>query len=137
MLGTGLPGALGLKVARPERIVFGFSGDGGSMSTIQALSTAARYQIGAKFVVLNNRHYRILKYNLQQYWLERQQPTDQTFPEAFDLTPPNLRFDKLAEGQGVNAVRVERPDQMADALARALENDQPFLIDLVLSSELE
>jgi hypothetical protein len=32
---------------------------------------------------------------------------------------------------------VEPPDQMADALARALENDQPFLIDLVLSSELE
>jgi benzoylformate decarboxylase len=137
MLGTGLPGALGLKVARPERVVFGFSGDGGSMSTIQALSTAARYRIGAKFVVLNNRNYRILKYNLQQYWVERQQPTDQTFPEAFDLTPPNLRFDKLAEGQGVNAVRVERPDQMAPAFERALENDQPFLIDLVLSSELE
>jgi thiamine pyrophosphate-dependent acetolactate synthase large subunit-like protein len=136
MLGTGLPGALGLKVARPDRVVFGFSGDGGSMSTIQALSTAARHGIGAKFVVLNNGSYRILKYNLQQYWGERQQPIDQPFPAAFDLTPPHLRFDRLAEGQGVNAMRVERPDQIAEALERALENDQPFLIDLVLSSSL-
>ena len=48
MLGTGLPGALGLKVARPDKVVFGFSGDGGSMQTIQALSTAARYGIGGK-----------------------------------------------------------------------------------------
>jgi thiamine pyrophosphate-dependent acetolactate synthase large subunit-like protein len=136
MLGTGLPGALGLKVARPDRVVFGFSGDGGSMSTIQALSTAARHGIGAKFVVLNNGSYRILKYNLQQYWGERQQPTDQPFPEAFDLTPPALRFDKLAEGQGVNAVRVERPAQIAEALERALKDDRPFLIDLVLSSAL-
>jgi len=59
MLGTGLPGAIGLKVAQPGRIVFGFAGDGASMSTIQALSTAARYGIGTKFVVCNNRSYRI------------------------------------------------------------------------------
>jgi benzoylformate decarboxylase len=137
MLGTGLPGALGLKVARPDRVVFGFSGDGGSMSTIQALGTAARHGIGAKFVVLNNGSYRILKYNLQQYWGERQEPIDQPFPEAFDLTPPDLCFDKLAAGQGVDAMRVERPEQIAGALERALENDQPFLIDLVLSSDLE
>src|ERR1700730_6123349 len=61
MLGTGLPGAVGLKIAQPDRTVFGFAGDGSSISTIQALSTAARYDLGAKFVVCNNRSYRILK----------------------------------------------------------------------------
>lgn len=54
MLSTGLPGTVGLKLAHPGRTVFGFSGDGGAMSTIQALATAARYGIGAKFVVCNN-----------------------------------------------------------------------------------
>src|SRR5208282_6329409 len=70
MLGTGLPGAVGLKAAHPDRVVFGFSGDGGGMSTIQAISTAARHGLGVKFVVCNNRSYRILKLNLQQYWKE-------------------------------------------------------------------
>ncbi len=65
MLGTGLPGTVGLKIAHPGRTVFGFAGDGGAISTIQALATAARHGVGAKFVVCNNKSYRILKYNLQ------------------------------------------------------------------------
>ena len=115
MLGTGLPGTVGLKLAYPGRTVFGFAGDGGAMSTIQALATAARYGIGAKFVVCNNKSYRILKYNLQQYWRDRadagERPAqpNQAFPDSFDLAPPDLRFDTLAQGQGVDAVRVERP----------------------------
>jgi thiamine pyrophosphate-dependent acetolactate synthase large subunit-like protein len=141
MLGTGLPGTVGLKLAHPDRTVFGFAGDGGAMSTIQALATAARYGIGAKFVVCNNKSYRILKYNLQQYRRERaeagERPAvpDPVFPDSFDLAPPDLRFDKLAQGQGVDAVRVERPDDIAPALDRALSDDKPFLIDLVLSAE--
>jgi benzoylformate decarboxylase len=142
MLGTGLPGTVGLKLAHPDRTVFGFTGDGGAMSTIQALATAARYGIGAKFVVCNNKSYRILKYNLQQYRRDRAEAGErpaspnQVFPDSFDLAPPDLRFDKLAQGQGVDAVRVERPDDIAPALDRALADDKPFLIDLVLSAEL-
>jgi len=83
-----------------------------------------------------NRSYRILKYNLQEYWRDQNQPTNQPFPEAFDLIHPDLHFAKLAEGQGVDAIRVERPEQITPALDRALMDDRPFLIDLVLSSEL-
>jgi benzoylformate decarboxylase len=136
MLGTGLPGAVGLKVAHPDRTVFGFSGDGGSMSTIQALSTAARHGIGAKFVVCNNRSYRILKYNLRAYRNGQGGQDNTAFPPAFDLERPALRFDLLAEAQGVAAVRVERVQDIAPALDRALADDRPFLIDLVLGSEL-
>jgi len=108
----------------------------------RALATAARYGIGAKFVVCNNKSYRILKYNLQQYWRDRAEAGEpsaspnQAFPDSFDLTPPDLRFDTLAQGQGVDAVRVARPDDIAPALDRALADDKPFLIDLVLSVEL-
>ncbi|NVO16699.1 MAG: thiamine pyrophosphate-binding protein [Rhodoplanes sp.] len=136
MLGTGLPGAVGLKIARPDRVVFGFAGDGGGVSTIQALATAARYRIGAKFVVLNNRSYRILKYNLQAYWRDLGQRDDQPFPDSFDLAAQNLRFDLLAQGFGVPAVRVERPDDIAPALDRALADDAPFLIELMLDAAL-
>jgi thiamine pyrophosphate-dependent acetolactate synthase large subunit-like protein len=139
MLGTGLPSTLGLKIANPDKLVIGFSGDGGSMSTIQSLTTAARYNIGAKFVVLNNRSYRILKQNLQVYWQSLNQngrPATRTFPDSFDLLTPELRFDQLAEAQGVSALRVETPERIAPALDRALADNNPFLIDLVLSNSL-
>lgn len=137
MLGTGLPGAVGLKAAYPDRLVIGFTGDGGGISTIQALATAARHGLGAKFVVCNNRSYRILKYNLRNYWQMLQQPANQAFPPSFDLDRPELRFDKLAEGQGVAALRVERPEEIEPALDRALQQpNEPFLIDLMLGSEL-
>lgn len=136
MLGTGLPGAIGLKLAQPSKTVFGFVGDGGGISTIQGLATAARYRIGTKFVVCNNGSYRILKYNLQRYWKWQGRPMAQPFPNEFDLQPPVLRFDKMAEAQGVEAVRVERASEIGPALDRAFANDHPFLIDLVLSSAL-
>ena len=136
MLGTGLPGTVGLKIAHPEKIVVGFSGDGGSISTIQALATAARHSIGAKFVVLNNGSYRILKYNLQRYWQDQGEPIDQPFPKSFDLDGPQLRFDKFAEAQGVNSVRVTNSAQIGPALDSAFQDDKPFLIDLVVSGDL-
>ncbi|MGZ9106788.1 MAG: thiamine pyrophosphate-dependent enzyme, partial [Rhodoplanes sp.] len=113
-----------------------FAGDGSAISTIQALATAARYRIGAKFVVCNNRSYRIRKYNLRQYWRDRREPDDQAFPDSFDLAQLELRFDRLARGQGVDAIRVEHPADIAPALDRALADDKPFLIDVVLSAEL-
>ena len=136
MLGTGLPGAIGLKLARPDRTVLGVCGDGGSISTVQALATAARYRIGAKLIVCNNRSYRILKYNLQEYWAAHGQSRQQRFPESFELGRPGLRFDELAHAQGVRATRVESFGQIEPALAQALGDDEPFLIDLVLSDEL-
>ena len=132
MLGTGLPGAVGLKAAHPDRVVFGFSGDGGSMSTIQAISTAARHGLGVKLVVCNNRSYRILKLNLQQYWKDMGVNPNRPFPASFELTEPELRFDQLAKGQGVRGIRVEKPEEVVPAIEAALADDEPFLIDLVL-----
>ena len=130
-LGVGVPGALGLKLANPERTVFGFAGDGGAMYTIQALWTAAHYQIGAKIVVCNNGSYRILKDNLRQYWRERDVP-EHEFPASFQLRNPDLRFDRIAESLGVPAARVETGAQVRSAISRALETDGPFLIDVAI-----
>jgi benzoylformate decarboxylase len=134
-LGVGAPGALGLKLAHPERTVFGFTGDGGAMYTIQALWTAAHHRIGAKIVVCNNRSYRILKLNIQQYWQERGLP-EHHFPASFDLGDPELRFDRIAESLGVPAVRVETGSHIRPAITQALQTDGPFLIDLVINGEV-
>lgn len=135
-LGVGIPGAIGLKTANPGRTVVGFTGDGGSMYTIQALWTAARHGIGAKFVVCNNGSYRLLQLNIGQYWQERQMPAHD-YPLSFDLSRPALRFDLLAQAMGVEAVRVERRDDIEPAVEKMLRDDKPFLIDLVLGGDVK
>jgi benzoylformate decarboxylase len=60
----------------------------------------------------------------------------QSFPPEFDLSPPTLRFDLLAKAQGVDAVRIETPQAIESALDIALQDDRPFLIDLVINGEV-
>lgn len=133
-LGVGIPGAIGAKLANPEKIVFGFTGDGGSMYTIQALWTAARHNIGAKFVVCNNSSYRLLQLNVSAYWKERGIPQHQ-FPLSFDLSKPVLQFAGMAQAMGVPATRVEKQAQIKPAIHEALTTDGPYLIDLVLEGD--
>jgi thiamine pyrophosphate-dependent acetolactate synthase large subunit-like protein len=134
-LGVGIPGALGIKLAHPDKTVIGFTGDGGSMYTIQALWSAAHHNIGAKFVICNNASYMLLKLNILQYWRSQGLQAGR-FPTSFDLTGPMVDFVKIAEAMGVPGVCVERPEQAAPAIQQMLAHDGPFLIDMVVSSEL-
>jgi benzoylformate decarboxylase len=133
-LGVGIPGAIGVKLAHPEKTVIGFSGDGGSMYTIQALWSAARHNVDAKFVICNNSSYHLLQLNIDAYWQERQIPK-RDFPLSFDLSEPSIRFDELARSLGVQAVRVEKPWEVGPAIRQALTHPGPFLIDLVLEGD--
>jgi benzoylformate decarboxylase len=133
-LGLGIPGAIGLKLAHPERVVFGFTGDGGSLYTIQSLWTAAHHGIGAKFVICNNRSYRLLKWNLDEYRKERNDPR-RGYPESFDIANPDIEFTAVAKGFGVAAERVETFAQIPAAIARALADNLPYLIDLVVAQQ--
>lgn len=128
-LGVGIPGALGIKLARPQAPVWAFTGDGGAMYTIQALWTAARYGIAAKFVICNNRRYRLLDLNLEQYRLERGIAA-RPQPEAFDLSRPVIDFCGLARGLGVEAMEVGDRHEAKAAVERAMSHRGPFLIDL-------
>ncbi len=130
-LGIGIPGAIGAKLAHPEKTVIGFSGDGGSMYTIQALYTAARYNIGAKFVICNNASYRLLNLNIDQYWKERD-IKDRPLPVAFDLSKPKMRFDYLAYAMGMRGDRVDNPFFLGHPVSLMLGDDNPFLLEIVM-----
>lgn len=132
-LGVGIPGAIGIKLAMPGRPVIGFSGDGGSMYTIQALWTAAHHKIGAKFVICNNHSYKLLKTNMQHYWRDLGL-AERDFPAEFDIADPEIRFADLARSMGVRGARVETPGQIAPAIDQMLADDEPFLLDLVVDS---
>ncbi|MBU1820840.1 MAG: thiamine pyrophosphate-binding protein, partial [Bacteroidetes bacterium] len=133
-LGVGFPGAIGAKLAHPDKTVIGFSGDGGSMYTIQALWSAVRHGTGAKFVVCNNGSYKLLQLNIDVYWQERDIATH-NHPLPFDLSFPAIRFDLLAQSMGVEAVRVEKEEEIGPAIERMMADDKPFLIDLVLEGD--
>jgi benzoylformate decarboxylase len=128
-LGVGIPGAVGVKLARPDAEVVGFTGDGGAMYTIQALWTAARYGVAARFVICDNRRYRLLDHNLDHYRTE-QGVGARARPSAFDLSRPEIDFAGLARSLGVPARRVDRPGQVKDAIAEMLNCAGPFLLDL-------
>lgn len=138
MLGTGVPGTVGLQAAARDRRVIGFVGDGGAISTIQALNTAHREKLGAKFVICNNRSYRILKRNIQEYWTDwLGEKGDRPYPESFDLEACDLHFAGLAQALGVKALRVERPEQVPAAIdAMLADPSEPFLVELILAKNV-
>lgn len=128
-LGVGIPGAMAVKLANPNKLVIGFTGDGGSMYTIQALWTAAHHKIGAKFVICNNQSYHLLQLNIEQYW-EENNIKQHAYPESFSLRNPDIDFVALSNGLGVQAIRVNQAEQIAGAIEKMLSNEEPFLIEL-------
>jgi benzoylformate decarboxylase len=83
-LGVGIPGAIGIKLYAPEKTVICFTGDGGSIYTIQALYTAVRYNVGIKIVICNNHSYQLLKDNIVKYW-QNEKIEKHPFPDCFLL----------------------------------------------------
>jgi benzoylformate decarboxylase len=128
-LGVGIPGAIGMKIAHPEKVVLGFTGDGGAMYTYQALWTAARYDIGAKFVVCNNHRYELLNDNLVQYRRERG-IAPRHLPSSFDIGYPEIDFVGLAAALGVPGLRVQKGAEVVDAVRIMFATNGPFLIDV-------
>lgn len=128
-LGPGMPGALGLQLAYPERPVVGVVADGSAMYTITALWTAAHHRLPVTYVICNNSSYRILKLNLLAYLGEA---GGQRQLVATDLLDPRLEFDRLAEAMGVRGYRVEQPEELAGALREAIAFAGPSLVDVVL-----
>lgn len=135
VLGAGISGAVGLKIANPDKTVIGFAGDGASMFTIHALWTASHYHIGAKFVICNNRSYKLLKINMQRYWKTLHIP-EHKFPKPFELNSPYLNFVKLSESMGVPAIRIDKQKDIKPGIQKMLETDSPFLIDLIIEDKL-
>jgi benzoylformate decarboxylase len=134
-LGVGIPGAIGAKLAMPDKTVIGVTGDGGAMYTIQALWSAARHNVGAKFIICNNRSYRLLQLNISAYWKE-QHVAPHDFPLSFDLSKPELNFAGMAQSMGVPGLRVETPDEIAPAIRQMLAHQGPFLLDVVLEGDV-
>jgi benzoylformate decarboxylase len=128
-IGWGLPAAIGVKLALPDRPVVALVGDGSAMYTCQALWTAAHYRVDVVFVLLNNASYRILKQRIHAMKGFAAQ-ADRFI--AMDLDDPRIDFVRLAESLGVRAERIEKTADVGPALGRALATRGPTLLDVEL-----
>jgi benzoylformate decarboxylase len=128
-LGWGIGAAIGVKLARPEAPVVAAVGDGCAMFGIQALWSAARYEVPAVFVVLNNREYRACKQGMDRVLAGP--PADRFV--GMDLAPPEIDFIGLATSLGVPARRAAGPEEIAEEMQAALGSDAPALIEIPIA----
>src|SRR6202012_4364655 len=99
-IGWGLPAAIGVKVALPDRPVVALVGDGSAMYTIQGLWTAAHENLRMVFVIINNFSYRILKQRTNA--MKGLAAQTDTYV-AMDLDKPRIDFIAVARGLGLIA----------------------------------
>ena len=128
----GMPGAVGLKLARPDQPVVGVVSDGSAMYSITALWTAAHHKVPVTWVICNNASYRILKLNLMEYLGPE---NDRLFMHT-DIVDPAIRYDRLAESLGVKGWRVEKPEELRPALESALALGEPALVDVSIQGRV-
>jgi len=126
-IGWGLPAALGVKLALPQRPVLALVGDGSAMYTCQALWTAAHERIAAVFVILNNSSYRILK---QRLVAQRGLAAQVDRFVGMELNDPTIDYVGLARSLGVAAERATTVHDATNLIARGLKSDAPLLIDV-------
>ncbi len=126
-IGQGVPLATGAAVACPDRKVLALQGDGGGMYTLQALWTQAREKLDVTTVIFANRSYAILNVEMKRVGAD---PGPKAL-SVMDLHDPVLDWVKLAEGMGVEAVRVDMTEAFADHFARCMREKGPHLIEVV------
>ena len=135
-LGWGMGGALGVKLANPDRPVIAMDGDGSAMMTVQGLWTAANENLPVVYVVCNNSTYRVLKLNMNLYKthiMNEETPVSRYMGMDFPLRPD---FSEIAAGMGVHARRIDDPAEVGPAVEQALDLGKPALLDVVIDGSV-
>jgi benzoylformate decarboxylase len=128
-IGWGLPAAIGVKLALPDRPVVALIGDGSAMYTCQALWTAAHDRIGVVFVIFNNRSYRILK---QRLHAQRGHAAQADVYVGMELVDPPIDFVGLARSLGIAGERAKTVQEATDLVSAGLKDGASLLIDVEL-----
>jgi acetolactate synthase-1/2/3 large subunit len=125
-IGPGLPFAIGAQAGNPGRQVILFAGDGGFMLAATEMATAAQYNLPVRILLFNNGGYGILKRMQKQQFDSRH--------IGVELRQPD--FVQFARALGLTALRVDRADDFAPTLRRALAVEGPVLVDVELPDDL-
>lgn len=119
-MANALPHAIGAQFAQPGRQVISMSGDGGLAMLLGELLTVRRHRLPVKIVVFNNSTLGMVKLEMLVEGL----------PD-FGTDHDPVDYATIARGVGIEGVRIERPEELRDGLARALAAPGPVLVDVV------
>jgi acetolactate synthase-1/2/3 large subunit len=119
-MGYGLPAAVGVQVAHPNKLVIDIAGEASVLMTMQEMSTAVQYSLPIKIFILNNEYMGMVR-----QWQELLH--DKNYSESYTAALPD--FVKLAEAYGCVGIRAETPDELDDKIIEMINTDRPVIFD--------
>jgi len=119
-MGYGLPAAVGVQVAHPEKLVVDIAGEASILMNIQEMSTAVQYNLPVKIFILNNQYMGMVR-----QWQELLH--EKNYSESYSKALPD--FVKLAEAYGCVGIRADNPDELDEKIEEMINTDGPVIFD--------
>ena len=122
-MGYGLPAAVGVQVANPDKLVIDIAGEASVLMTMQEMSTAVQYKLPIKIFILNNEYMGMVR-----QWQELLH--NKNYSESYTAALPD--FVKLAEAYGCVGIRANKPDELDEKIKQMLSVNRPVIFDCVV-----
>jgi acetolactate synthase-1/2/3 large subunit len=119
-MGFGLPAAIGVQVAHPEKLVIDIAGEASVLMTMQEMSTATQYKLPIKIFILNNEYMGMVR-----QWQELLH--EKNYSESYTAALPD--FVKLAEAYGCVGIRASKPSELDEKITEMINIDRPVIFD--------
>ena len=124
-MGFELPAAMGVKIGRPDEVVWCIAGDGGFQMTIQELATITQENIAVKMAIMSNGYLGMVRQWQELFYGRRYVDTKLWNPD----------FVKIAEAYEIPGVRVKHREEVIPAIHKAMQHPGAFLIDFLIEPE--
>ena len=125
-MGYGLPAAVGVQVAHPNKLVIDIAGEASVLMTMQEMSTAVQYSLPIKIFILNNEYMGMVR-----QWQELLH--NKNYSESYTAALPD--FVKLAEAYGCVGIRATSPEELDDKIIEMINTDRPVIFDCRVDKE--
>jgi len=119
-MGYGLPAAVGVQIAHPDKLVIDIAGEASVLMTIQEMSTAVQYNLPIKIFVLNNQYMGMVR-----QWQELLH--EKNYSESYSEALPD--FVKLAEAYGCKGIKADNPEELDTKIKEMVDHNGPVIFD--------
>ncbi len=122
-MGYGLPAAVGVQIANPDKLVIDIAGEASVLMTMQEMSTAVQYKLPIKIFILNNEYMGMVR-----QWQELLH--EKNYAESYTAALPD--FVKLAEAYGCVGIRAKTPDELDEKINEMINIERPVIFDCLV-----
>ncbi|MDC3039959.1 acetolactate synthase 3 large subunit [Candidatus Pelagibacter sp.] len=119
-MGYGLPAAVGVQIAHPDKLVIDIAGEASVLMTMQEMSTAVQYNLPIKIFVLNNQYMGMVR-----QWQELLH--EKNYSESYSEALPD--FVKLAEAYGCKGIQANNPNDLDEKIREMIDHNGPVIFD--------